>query len=167
LADGKIQIFGGEPINLDPSAVVYYVRMMTPAVFGKDQFGKDKIRVPAEISPEKSLMVMLGFDDFGVDDYMLHFGDRDRAQLDAARRIEADRALREQQDREHADAVEQQIQRNAKKTMQQNAATTIQRVSRGHAGRKKVAQMRSDAAAAAAKPQTPEELRAARLKAFG
>jgi hypothetical protein len=132
--------------------------MMSPAVFQKG-----RMLAPATIDPEGSLVAELGYADFGVDDYMRQFGDRDRAQLAAARQIEANRALREQQDREHADAVEQY--------RQLNAAKTIQRVFRGYAGRKKAAQMRVDtatmAAAAAANPQTREELRKAQLKRFG
>jgi len=101
LADGDVLTFGRQRINLDPASVVYYMRMMTPAVIRKDEGRPAVITAPAEIDPEGSFVACIGLDTFRVDDYMAQFGVADRAQLAAARRDEAGaRALRGQQDRE-------------------------------------------------------------------
>ncbi len=127
LADGDVPAFGGQRINLDPSEVVYFVRMMEPI----SERGKI---VRYDINPERSLVALLGFDDFQVDDYMRQFGERDRAQLADARELEARRALVAQQDREYAEGLQQDLMHQ-----QQNlAATNIQRIARGSLARKNV-----------------------------
>lgn len=115
LADGRVPAFGGQRINLDPHEVVYYVRMMSPISEG------GKI-VRYDINPRESLVALLGFDDFQVNDYMHQFGARDQAQLAQARRIEAERALRAQQDREYAEGLQQDLKRQ-----QQNLAIERER----------------------------------------
>ena len=159
----------GERIHLDPASVVYFVRMMSPAVFSGG-----RIVVPARINPQGSLAALFGFGDaFLIYDYERQFGERDRVQFEAARRIEEDRALREQQDREYAAGLEHDRIR----FKQRDAATTIQRVVRGNSGRSQAAALRTETAQKrmieeqkradeSARPQTKEELRALRMKAF-
>ncbi len=98
LAEGHVMA-RGERIDLDPSEVVYFVRMMEPIT----EHGKI---VRYDINPAWSIVAQIGFGGaFPVDDYMAQFGARDQAQLTEARRIEAERALREQQDREFKEGV--------------------------------------------------------------
>jgi hypothetical protein len=54
--------------------------MMEPAIWEKG-----KMVIPAEIKPEKSLMVQLEYDVFRVDDYLANFGQQDMNQHAAAR----------------------------------------------------------------------------------
>ncbi|MES2252769.1 MAG: hypothetical protein V4482_03685 [Pseudomonadota bacterium] len=156
LADGHVHFFKGQRINLDPAEVVYYVRMMSPAT---REGGI--VRVQAEINPGMSLVELLAYDDFHVDDYMHQFEARDRAQLVEARRIEADRALRAQQDREYAETLE-----NDRQLVQRKAAVTkIQRIARGKLARKHVktmlTQSQEQARAQAELVQRVTDLRAA------
>lgn len=98
---GNTSFFGGQPINLSSDSVVYYVRMMEPAIWEKG-----KMIVSAEINPEKSLMAQLGYDVFRVDDYLAYFGEQDIIQLTAARAEDQRRALIEEQNREYAAMIE-------------------------------------------------------------
>ena len=144
LADGGVMA-RGERIRLDPASVVYFVRMMEPAVVSGG-----RVRVPARINPHASLVALFGFGDaFRIDDYERQFGARDRAQFEAAQaaaraRIELEqrRALVAQQDREYAADVAEDLVRG----QQNRAATNIQRIARGKLARNDVEVMRTQAA---------------------
>jgi hypothetical protein len=121
----------GERIDLDPSEVVYFVRMMEPILSSHGKIMR------YDINPAHSIVTQLGFDDFQVNDYMRQFGARDQAQLAEARRIEGERVLIAQQNKEHEEGL--------LKDREIKSVKTIQRIARGSLARKNVQAMRTQA----------------------
>ncbi len=93
LAAGEVNA-DNTPIRLDPASVIYYVTMISPAVYEKG-----KLLTPATINPDFSLVHTQNFTDaFRIDDYIRQFGQRDQERFEAARALEAARQLRTEQD---------------------------------------------------------------------